>query len=118
MTATRAIPLAAHGVFEILAAPALIIAPFLLGFGASAGAVSVLLGTMLMGLALSTHGEIRTISLSAHAAFDFMIGGFAILTGLALAFGSAPAVATVFLVGFGAAHMALTASTRFSVRGA
>jgi hypothetical protein len=118
MTVNRAIPLALHGVFEIFAAPALIFAPFLLGFGPSAGAVSVALGAMLMGLALSTHGEQRTISLAAHAAFDYLLGGFAILTALALAFGSAPAVATVFLAGFGAAHLALTASTRFSVRGA
>ena len=118
MTVNRAIPLAFHGVFEIFAAPALIVAPFLLGFGPRAGAVSVALGATLMGLALSTHGEHRTISLAAHAAFDYLLGGFAILTALALAFGSAPAVATVFLAGFGAAHLALTASTRFSIRGA
>jgi hypothetical protein len=118
MGLNRAIPLPLHGVFEIFAAPALIAAPFLLGFGPKAGAVSVTLGAMLMGLALSTHGEHRTISLAAHAAFDYLIGGFAIWTALALAFGSAPAVATAFLAGFGAAHLALTASTRFSVRGA
>ena len=117
MTANRAIPLAAHGVFEIIAAPALIFAPFLLGFGAAAGAISILIGATLMGLALATHGEQRTISLSTHAAFDYLIGVVSISTGLALAFGSAPAVATAFLVGFGAAHMALTASTRFSARG-
>ena len=80
--------------------------------------ISVALGAMLMGLALSTHGERRTISLGTHATFDYLLAGFAILTALALAFGSAPAVATAFLAGFGAAHLALTASTRFSVRGA
>jgi hypothetical protein len=107
-----------HGVAEILAAPALIAAPFLLDFGAAGGAFSIALGTMLMGLALSTHAAQRTISLSAHAGFDYLIGALAILIGLALAIGDAPPIATAFLAGFGAAHLALTASTRFSVRGA
>jgi hypothetical protein len=118
MTLFRAVPLAIHGVLEIIAAPVLIAAPFVLGFGPEAGAASIALGTMLMGLALSTHGEHRTIPLTAHAGFDYVISGLAIVAGLALAIGEAPLVATAFLVGFGAAHMALTASTRFSIRGA
>ena len=118
MTLFRAIPLAIHGVIEIVAAPVLIAAPFVLGFGTAAGAVSIALGTMLMGLALSTHGEHRTVPLGAHASFDYLIGGLAIVVGLALGIGGAPPIATVFLVGFGAAHLALTASTRFSIRGA
>jgi hypothetical protein len=118
MTLFRAIPLAIHGVIEIVAASVLIAAPFLLGFGYEAGAASLALGTMLMGLALSTHGEHRTVPLTAHAGFDYVISGLAIIVGLVLAVGGAPLVATVFLVGFGAAHMALTASTRFSIRGA
>ena len=118
MTLFRTVPLAIHGVIEIVAAPVLIAAPFVLGFGYAAGAASIALGTMLMGLALSTHGEQRTIPLTAHAGFDYLIGSLAIATGLALSFTDAPVVATAFLAGFGAAHMALTASTRFSVRGA
>jgi hypothetical protein len=118
MTSFRAIPLAIHGVIEIIAAPVLIAAPFVLHFGAGAGAASIALGATLMGLALSTHGEHRTIPLSAHAGFDYLIGGVAIAAGLALGIGGAPLIATAFLVGFGTAHLALTASTRFSVRGA
>jgi hypothetical protein len=114
----RAIPLAIHGVVEIVAAPLLIAAPFLLEFGPEAGAASIALGSILMGLALATHGEQRTVSPSAHAGFDYLIGGIAIFIGLALGIDGAPFVATAFLVGFGVAHMALTASTRFSVRGA
>ena len=117
MSLFRGIPLALHGVIEIVAAPVLIVAPFLLGFGYAAGAASIALGTLLMGLALSTHGETRTIPLSAHAGFDYVIAAIAILAGGLLALGDAPFVATIFLVGFGAAHLALTASTRFSVRG-
>jgi hypothetical protein len=118
MTLFRAVPLAVHGVIEIVAAAALIAAPFALGFGPAAGAASLALGAMLMGLELSTHSEQRTVPLTAHVGFDYLIGGLAIAAGLALSAGSAPLVATAFLVGFGAAHMALTASTRFSVRGA
>ncbi len=117
MTLFRAIPLAIHGVIEVVAAMVLIAAPFLLGFGAAAGAVSLALGATLMGLALSTHGEQRTIPLTAHVGFDYMIGVLAIALGLGLSFADTPLIATAFLVGFGAAHMALTASTRFSVRG-
>lgn len=118
MTLFRAIPLAIHGVIETVTAPVLIAAPFVLGFGTAAGAVSIALGATLMGLALSTHGEHRTVPLGAHAGFDYLIGGIAIVVGLALGIGGAPPIATVFLVGFGAAHLALTASTRFSIRGA
>ena len=118
MSLFRAIPLAVHGVLEIVAAPVLIAAPFVLGFGYAAGAASIALGVLLMGLALSTHGDIRTVTLSAHAGFDYVIAALAIAAGSVLGLGDAPLVATVFLVGFGVAHMALTASTRFSVRGA
>ena len=118
MTLFRTVPLAIHGVIEIVAAPVLIAAPFVLGFGYAAGAASIALGTLLMGLALSTHGEVRTIPLSAHAGFDYVIGILAIAAGSVLALADAPFVATIFLVAFGAAHLALTASTRFSVRGA
>jgi hypothetical protein len=118
MTLFRAIPLAIHGVIETIAAPVLIAAPFVLQFGIAAGAASIALGSMLMGLALSTHGEHRTVPLSAHAGFDYVIGGLAIFAGLLLGIDGAPTVATAFLVGFGAAHLALTASTRFSIRGA
>jgi hypothetical protein len=117
MTPFRAIPLSVHGVIEILAAPALIAAPFLLGFSQGAGAISMALGVVLMGLALSTHGEQRSIPLSTHAGFDYAIGALAAIAGLAVGIGG-DALAAVFLVGFGTAHMALTASTRFSVRGA
>ena len=117
MSLFRTVPLAIHGVIEIVAAPVLIAAPFLLGFGYAAGAASIALGTVLMGLALSTHGDVRSIPLSAHAGFDYVIATVAIAAGVLLALGDAPLVATVFLVGFGAAHTALTASTRFSVRG-
>jgi hypothetical protein len=115
---SRAISLSAHSVVEILAAPLLMAAPFFLGFGHLAGAVTIALGAMLMGLAVSTASEERTISLSAHASFDYAIGMLTVLTGLLVGIAGGEPLATAFLVGFGAAHLALTASTRFSARGA
>jgi hypothetical protein len=114
---TRAIPLSAHATIEILAAPLLMAAPFLFGFGQTAGAISIAMGTLLMGLAISTATEARTIPISAHAGFDYVIGMVTLISGLALGLTTGEAVATAFLVGFGAAHLALTALTRYSARG-
>ena len=114
---SRAISLSAHSVVEILAAPALMAAPFFLGFGHFAGAVTIALGAMLMGVAISTAGGERTIPLSAHAGFDYAIGALTVLTGLIVGIAGGEPLATAFLVGFGAAHLALTASTRYSARG-
>lgn len=115
---SRAIPLSVHGVIEIVSAAALIAAPFVLAFGTVTGAASLALGVTLMGLALSTHTDTRTLPLSAHVAFDYLLGSLMLIAGVVLGIGSGEAIATAFLAGFGAAHLALTASTRFSVRGA
>jgi hypothetical protein len=114
---TRAIPLSAHAAIEILAAPLLMAAPFLFGFGQAAGAVSIAMGTILMGLAISTVAEARTIPISAHAGFDYAIAMVTVISGVAVGLVTGEAVATAFLVGFGAAHLVLTALTRFSARG-
>jgi hypothetical protein len=114
---TRAIPLSAHATIEILAAPLLMAAPFFFGFGQAAGAISLAMGTLLMGLAVSTVAEARTIPISAHAGFDYVIGMATLLSGLAIGLIDGEAVPTAFLVGFGAAHLALTAVTRYSARG-
>ena len=103
---------------EILAAPVLMAAPFLFGFSVGLGAVTIILGTLLMGLAISSATDQRTIPLSAHASLDYTLAGVTIATGFILGIATADPVATAFLVGFGAAHLALTASTRYSARGA
>jgi hypothetical protein len=114
---SRAIPLSAHSAIEIVGAPLLMAAPFLLGFDHLAGAVTVALGAMLMGLAVSTTTDQRTIPLSAHASFDYVIAGLTVLTGLIVGLAGGEPLATAFLVGFGVVHLVLTASTRFSARG-
>ncbi len=119
MTLTRSISVLAHGAVETIAAPAIMVAPFLLGFGVAATAVAVVIGALWLSLALSIHGQPRPVPLSAHAGFDYMLALTAIVSGVVVGIATGQPGATVFLVGVGAAMMALTASTRFSVpRGA
>jgi hypothetical protein len=115
MTAFRAIPIHVHAALEVAAAPLLMVAPFALGFGYLAGAVSIALGVLLIGLATSVYGDDQrgNLPLSAHAGLDYTLAAATMLAG-AVAGIAGDYVATVFLVGFGSAHMALTASTRFS----
>ena len=111
---TRAIPLSIHGALEMIAAPAIMVAPFLLGFGAAATVITVALGALLLGLALQVEGPQRSVPLSAHAGFDYALALAAPLAGLAIGLIAGEWAAGVFLVGIGAALVALTASTRFT----
>ena len=114
----RSISIPTHVLIEIVAAPLLMAAPFLLGFDLATGAVALALGTLLMALAISAVTDQRTIPLSAHASFDYALAVATIVAGLVFGVATSDPVATAFLVGFGAAHLALTASTRYSARGA
>jgi hypothetical protein len=119
MGTRTSIPLSVHGAIEVIAAPAIMAAPFLLDFGQAATVVAVTLGALLLGLALQAEGPRRTVPLSAHAGFDYLLATTAALSGLAVGLATGEWYAAIFLVGVGAAMVALTASTRFSVaRGA
>jgi hypothetical protein len=111
----RYIPLSVHGALEVIAAPMIIAGPLLLGLDPAAAVVSFVLGTLLLGLSLSLFGDRRTVPLTAHAGFDYLLAVAAVLAGVAIGIATGDAVATVFLVGVGAALTALTASTRWSV---
>jgi hypothetical protein len=115
MSLFRAIPIHVHAAIEVLGGPLLIAAPFALGFGAVAGAVSILLGVLLIGLATSVYGESDrgSLPLSAHAGLDYTLAAVTIAAGVVAGI-AGDYVATVCLVGFGSAHLALIASTRFS----
>jgi hypothetical protein len=115
MTVFRAIPIHVHAALEVAAAPLLIVAPFALGFSHLAGALSIALGILLIGLGTSVYGDSErgNLPLSAHAGLDYTLAIAALAAGVAAGI-AGDDVATVFLVGFGSAHMALTASTRFS----
>jgi hypothetical protein len=112
----RTIPLDAHNALILATAPLMMVVPYLLTFSPGVGLVSFFLGAVLMGAALAS--STRSLPVSAHQSFNWVIGlstvGIGIVAGI---FGNAP-VATIFLVGFGSAHLALTASTRYSARGA
>jgi hypothetical protein len=119
MTIFRHIPLSVHAGIETLVAPLLMVAPFLLGFGQAAAVVSVLVGVLLLGLALQIPGPQRSISLASHASFDYALATVAIVGGVTVGIVTDSWEPTAFLVGIGAAMVALTASTRFSApRGA
>ena len=110
----RAIPLYVHGAIEVMAAPLLVVAPFVLGFGPAAGAISIAIGVVLLGLAVSIHDERGAIPLRAHAELDYTIALTTIVAGIVLGVVTGNVIITAFMVGFGSLHMALTASTRFS----
>jgi hypothetical protein len=115
MGGSRAIPLPVHAAIEIVAAPAIMAAAFLLGFGQTASVVAFAIGALLLGLAVQAAGPGRTIPLSAHAGFDYMLAGTAAIGGLIIGLETGEWGAASFLVGIGVAMVALTAATRFSV---
>ncbi len=117
MTA-RAIPISAHATIEIVAAPVLMAAPFLFGFGVGAAAITFALGAMLMGLAITTVTEESSIPLSAHAGFDYAFALLTIFAGVSIGLATSAVAPTIFLAGFGVAHLVLTASTRYAASGA
>jgi hypothetical protein len=116
MTPFRAIPLYVHSTIELVAAPLLFVAPFVLGFTTAAGAVSIAIGALLIGLALSVYeqGDRGSLPLSAHVGFDYLLALTTIVLGAGVGLATGDLAATIFMVGFGSAHLALTASTRFS----
>ena len=97
------------------AAPVLMVAPFALGFAPPRRRPEHRSRDSSIGLATSVYGdgERGNLPLSAHAGLDYTLAAATIAAGV-MAGIAGDYVATVFLVGFGSAHMALTASTRFS----
>lgn len=112
---SRAIPISIHGALEMIAAPAIMAAPFLLGFELAATLVTVSIGVLLLGMSLELEAPRRSVPLTAHAAFDYTIATAAVVCGLAVGLAGGEWYATAFLAGVGAAMFTLTASTRFSV---
>ena len=111
----RTIPLWLHAGVETFAAPAIMAAPFFLGFGPAASIICVMVGALLFGLALQIPGPERAVAIRSHASLDYALALFAVSGGLAVGFITGAWNATIFLVGIGAAMAALTASTRFSL---
>ena len=110
----RSVPLPIHTALEAIAAPAVMIAPFVLGFGFAASVISIAVGAVLLGLALQADGPGRAVPVSAHAGFDYVIAAVALAGGVAVGVTTGDWNEGIFLVGVGVAMIALTASTRFS----
>ena len=111
---SHAIPFSAHAVIETVAGPAIMAAPFVFDFGQAGSIVAFAVGALLLGLAIQAAGPSRTIPLAAHAGFDYLLAGAAAFGGLIIGFATGEWGATSFLVGVGAAQVALTTATRFS----
>ena len=111
----RGISTSVHSALEVIAAPAIMVAPFLFGFGPAATVLAVLFGVFLLGLALQLESPGRTMPLRAHAGFDYLLAFAAAVGGLAVGVIADEWNAAIFLAGIGAAMVVLTASTRFSV---
>jgi hypothetical protein len=102
--------LPAHAALELLSGLALMALPFLLGFGLMGGAVSIVAGVLLVGLALSgTDG----LPLSAHQAFDMAFVAALAGAGLAVAV-SGDAVAGLALAALAGFQLTLLALTRWT----
>ena len=114
MTLTRGIPLAVHGALEVIAAPLVMIAPFVLGFDAVTAAIAIAFGAVLMATGLQMESPERVVSISALAAFDYLFAAAIATAGIGIGIATGEWAQTSFLVGLGAAQAALTAATRFS----
>ena len=68
----------------MVAGPAVIAAPLLLGFGEAASVVAFAIGALLLGFAVQAAGPARTIPLSAHAGFDYALAAVAGISGVAI----------------------------------
>jgi hypothetical protein len=110
----RGIPISVHSALEVFAAPLIMVAPFVFGFGPAATALAVLLGVLLLGLALQLDAPSRTMPLRAHAGFDHLLALAAVTGGIAVGVVADEWNAAVFLAGIGVALVALSAATRFS----
>ena len=113
----RGVPIYTHSALEMVAAPLLLVAPFALGFGVVAGVLSLAIGVALIGLASSVYGSDEGrggLPLAAHAGLDRVLAAATIGIGLAVGLLTGDLPATIFMVGFGSAHLALTVSTRYS----
>jgi hypothetical protein len=114
MRTSHAVPLSAHAVIETVAGPAIMVAPLAFGFGPGPAIVAFVVGALLLGLAVQAAGPSRAIPLSAHAGFDYTLAAAAVIGGLIVGVASGEWGAASFLVGVGAAQVALTTATRFS----
>jgi len=119
MTALRLISLPLHGAVEMAVGLFTMAAPVALGLSPAAAVIGVVVGALIVGLALSSTGVEtdgrRTISISAHHAFDYGIAmglfGAAAVIGIA-----GDGIAAVVFAIAAATQLGLNLTTRYSTR--
>ena len=118
MTIFRLIPFALHGAIEFVAGAALLVAPFLFGFTPAGLVVSVLIGALVVGLALSTVADADArqggMPIAAHVGFDRTLV-LALLVAAALLGAASDVAAASCLAILALAELALSVTTRYSV---
>ena len=107
-----------HNALVLATAPLLMVVPFVLKFSPGIGLVSFMMGALIMAVALAGASPDRPLPLTAQSGFDWMLGIGLVTVGLIAGLTTSNPAQTIFLIGFGAAHLALTASTRYSSRSA
>jgi uncharacterized membrane protein HdeD (DUF308 family) len=112
MTLNRRFTLPAHGVVEFVLGMITLFSPALFGFGDAGIVVAILLGSLLMGMAVTVSAD-HGASLGWHHLFDlvFVIAAALVALALAVAGEAAPAV---FFAGLAAAQSGLNVVTRYS----
>jgi hypothetical protein len=119
MTALRLISLPLHGAFEMLVGFLVMAAPVALHMSAAAGVVGIAVGTLMVGLALSsTASEAdgrRTMTISAHYSFDYGLA-FGLLGSAAVLGLAGDRVAAAFFAVTALAQLALNLTTKYSHR--
>lgn len=118
MILSRPLTLHTHNAILIALSPLLMVVPFLLSANPGVGFLTFFIGAVLLGLALTNTSPRRLIPLSANRGFELALAVSLITLGLTGALVTGITAVTIFLVGFGAAQIALTAVTRFTARGA
>lgn len=118
MILSRPLTLHTHNAILIAASPLLMVVPFVLSADAGLGFLTFFIGALLLGIALTSTSPRRAVPLSAHRGLELSLGISLILVGILGAVIDGASAVTIFLVGFGAAQIALTAVTRFTARGA
>lgn len=116
MTALRIMSLPTHAAIEMTGGLALMAAPFVFGFAPAGLLICVLVGTLVVGLALSAASpETGSIPVAAHFAFD---RGLALgLLGGAFALGIAGEIGAGLTLGVAAlGQLALNLTTRYTAR--
>lgn len=118
MILSRPLTLHTHNALLIAASPLLMVVPFMLSADPGVGFLTFFIGALLIGIALTSTSPRRPVPLSAHRGLEFSLGLALVLVGISGAIIDGASAVTIFLVGFGAAQIALTAVTRYTARGA